>query len=165
LAAMVIIPIYWTVMTVTTDSNINLPTAYTGSNQQGGPGGNRPNQSGGGSNEMLDYLQANTADVEYLVAVPSSQNGATFVIATGRPVLYMGGFGGQDEVVTADDLSAMVANGELRYVLYGGQKGNKEDIASWLKTSCSVVPDVAQVVGPAGRQGEGDQTMTLYMCK
>jgi len=165
LAAMVIIPIYWTVMTVTTDSNINLPTAYTGSNQQGGPGGNRPNQSGGGSNEMLDYLQANTADVEYLVAVPSSQNGATFVIATGRPVLYMGGFGGQDEVVTADDLSGMVANGELRYVLYGGQKGNKEDIASWLKSSCSVVPDVAQVVGPAGRQGEGDQTMTLYMCK
>jgi 4-amino-4-deoxy-L-arabinose transferase-like glycosyltransferase len=165
LAAMVIIPLYWTVMTVTSNSNINLPTAYTGSNQQGGPGGNRPNQPGGGSSEMLDYLQANTADVEYLVAVPSSQNGAAFVIATGRPVLYMGGFGGQDEVVTADDLSAMVANGELRYVLYGGQKGNKEDIANWLKTSCSVVPNMTQVTGPAGRQGEGDQTMTLYECK
>jgi 4-amino-4-deoxy-L-arabinose transferase-like glycosyltransferase len=162
---MVIIPLYWTVMTVTSNSNINLPTAYTGSNQQGGPGGNRPNQPGGGSSEMLDYLQANTADVEYLVAVPSSQNGAAFVIATGRPVLYMGGFGGQDEVVTADDLSAMVANGELRYVLYGGQKGNKEDIANWLKTSCSVVPNMTQVTGPAGRQGEGDQTMTLYECK
>jgi 4-amino-4-deoxy-L-arabinose transferase-like glycosyltransferase len=171
LAAMVIIPLYWTVMTVTSNSNINLPTAYTGSNQQGGPGGpNRPNQPGGGpgsnmNNEMLDYLQANTEGVKYLVAVPSSQNGAAYVIATGRPVLYMGGFGGQDEVVTADDLSAMVANGELRYVLYGGNRGGKEDIANWLKTSCSIVPDVAQVVGPAGRQGEGDQTMTLYECK
>jgi 4-amino-4-deoxy-L-arabinose transferase-like glycosyltransferase len=32
LAAMMVIPMYWTVMTVTTNSNINLPTAYTGGN-------------------------------------------------------------------------------------------------------------------------------------
>jgi hypothetical protein len=115
--------------------------------------------------EMLAYLQAHTADVEYLLAVPSSQNGATFVIEIGRPVLYMGGFGGQDEVVTADDLSAMVANGELRFVLYGSDRSSKEDIASWLKTSCSAVTEFSQVLGPGGRQGEGDQSMTLYMCK
>jgi 4-amino-4-deoxy-L-arabinose transferase-like glycosyltransferase len=171
LAAMLVIPMYWTVMTVTTNSNINLPTAYTGGNQQTGTdGANRSRQQDGGpgsnvNEEMLAYLQAHTADVEYLLAVPSSQNGATFVIETGRPVLYMGGFGGQDEVVTADDLSAMVANGELRFVLYGGDRSSKEDIASWLKTSCSVVTEFSQVLGPGGRQAEGNQTMTLYMCK
>jgi 4-amino-4-deoxy-L-arabinose transferase-like glycosyltransferase len=171
LAAMMVIPMYWTVMTVTSNSNINLPTAYTGGNQQAGPDGiNRPRQQDGGprssvNDDMLTYLQANTADVEYLLAVPSSQNGATLVIETGRPVLYMGGFGGQDEVVIAEDLSTMVANGELRYVLYGGERGGKEDIASWLKTSCSTVPEFSQVIGPAGRQGEGNQSMTLYVCK
>jgi 4-amino-4-deoxy-L-arabinose transferase-like glycosyltransferase len=171
LVAMLVIPTYWTVMTVAANSNINLPTAYTGGNQQAGPDGiNRPRQNGGGpgssvNNDMLTYLQANTADVKYLLAVPSSQNGSTLVLQTGRPVLYMGGFGGQDEVVTAKDLSAMVANGELRYILYGGDRGGKEDIASWLKTSCSAVNEFSQVTGPVGRQGEGDQSMMLYMCK
>jgi 4-amino-4-deoxy-L-arabinose transferase-like glycosyltransferase len=180
LGAMIVIPLYWTVMTVASNSNINLPTAYTGGNQQAGPDGiNRPRQQGGGpgsntNDEMLAYLQANTADMKYLLAVPSSQNGATLVIETGRPVLYMGGFGGQDEVVTAEDLSAMVANGELRYVLYGGDRGSKQDITSWLKTSCSVVPEFSQsssggqrqaAQGPNGQQGPGNQAMTLYMCK
>ena len=68
-----------------------------------------------------------------------------------------------------EDLAAMVANGELRYVLYGGDRGNKEDIANWLKTSCSVVPEFSQIASggrPApGPQGQGDQTMSLYVCK
>jgi 4-amino-4-deoxy-L-arabinose transferase-like glycosyltransferase len=180
LAAMMVIPLYWTVMTVSASSNINLPSAYMGGNQQAGPDGiNRPRQQGGGpgsnmNEDMLAYLQANTANTKYMLAVPSSQNGATLVIATGRPVLYMGGFGGQDDVVSAEDLSAMVANGELRYVLYGGEKGGKEDIANWLKTSCSVVPEFSQsssgvqrqaAQGPNSQQGPGNQNMTLYMCK
>ncbi|MDO8753974.1 MAG: hypothetical protein Q7J80_08790, partial [Anaerolineales bacterium] len=182
LASMLIIPMYWTVMTVASDQNINLPTAYSGGNQQVAQVGDdraRP-QGGGGSNvnqELLTYLSANTQGVEYLAAVPSSQQGAQLVIATGRPVLYMGGFGGQDDVVSVEDLVAMVANGELRYVLYGGERGNKEDIVSWLKTSCSVVPEFSQIASGgrppqqnvqaqnAGPQGLGDQTMSLYVCK
>ncbi|MBM3178857.1 MAG: glycosyltransferase family 39 protein [Chloroflexi bacterium] len=165
LASMLIIPMYWTVMTVASDQNINLPTAYSGGNQQVAQvGDDRARLDGGGSNvneELLAYLSANTQDVEYLAAVPSSQQGSQLVIAGGRPVLYMGGFGGQDDVVSAEDLAAMVANGELRYVLYGGERGNKEEIASWLKTSCSVVLDYSQT--SAGNQR--DQGMALYMCK
>ena len=174
LASMLIIPMYWTVMTVASDQNTNLPTAYSGINQQTAQVGDdraRP-QDGGGSNvneELLAYLSANTQDVEYIAAVPSSQQGSQLVIATRRPVLYMGGFGGQDDVVSAEDLSVMVANGELRYVLYGGDRGNKEDIANWLKTSCSVVPEFSQIASggrPAqGPQGQGNQAMSLYMCK
>ncbi len=185
LAAMMVIPMYWTVMTVASDQNINLPTAYSGGNRQVAQIGDdraRPHpQDGDGSNvneELLAYLSANTQDVKYLVAVPSSQQGSQLVIATGRPVLYMGGFGGQDDVVSAEDLAAMVANGELRYVLYGGDRGNKEDIANWLKTSCSVVPEFSQIAS-GGRpapglnvqaqnavpQNQGSQTMSLYMCK
>ena len=172
LASMLIIPMYWTVMTVVSSQDINLPTAYSGGNQQdGADGANRPRPQGGSNlnTELLAYLSANTQDVEYLAAVPSSQQGAQLVIASGRPVLYMGGFGGQDDVVSAGDLTAMVASGELRYVLYGGERGNKEDIASWLKTSCSVVPEFSEIEGggrPAqGPQGQGNQTMSLYMCK
>jgi hypothetical protein len=115
--------------------------------------------------DMLAYLEENTADVKYLLAVPSAQNGSTLVLQTGRPVLFMGGFSGGDEVVTAEDLAAMVAGGELRYVLYGGGRGGKQDISNWLQTSCSAVTQFGQVTGAVGRQGEGDQSMTLYECR
>jgi len=169
LAAMIIIPLYWTAMTTISSANQNLPSAYAGGYQQTGPDGiNRPRQPGGqgaGMDEaMLTFLEENTQDVEYLLAVPSAQNGSTLVLQTGRPVLFMGGFSGSDPVVTAEDLSAMVANGELRYVLYGGNRGN-DDIGNWLKTSCLPVTQFSQVTGAAGRQGEGDQAMTLYECR
>jgi len=156
LAAMLVIPLYWTVKTVTAGADINLPTAYTGSQQA------RPQNGGAGADTaLLTYLSANTDGVKYLAAVPSSQQGATLVLATGRPVLYMGGFGGQDEVVSAADLSALVANGELRYVLYG-ERGNQAEITNWLKSACAVVPSYSQISAGGGPQG---QSMTLYLCK
>ncbi|MFN8383821.1 MAG: glycosyltransferase family 39 protein [Anaerolineales bacterium] len=163
LAAMLVIPMYWTVMTSVASSDINLPTAYTGNNQsqQGGPDRARQQQGSNVNTELLDYLEANTQDVNYLVAVPSSQQGSQMVLATGRPVLFMGGFSGSDEVVTAADLTEMVANGELRYILYGGDRGGNTEIAAWLKTSCSVVLDYSQT-NTGGPQG---QAMTLYMCR
>lgn len=165
LSAMLVIPIYWTVMTVASNPNINLPTAYSGSNQQDGL---RATMQGAGpasnlNEKLLNYLDVNTQGVEYLVAVPSSQQGSSLVLATGRPVLYMGGFGGQDEVVTAEDLSVMVANGELRYVMYGGDRGGKQDVANWLSASCSVVPEFSGI--SSGNPGPGDQSATLYLCK
>jgi len=158
------------VMTVASSANQNLPTAYAGGYQQVGPDGiNRPRQPGGqgaGMDEdMLTFLEENTKDVEYLLAVPSAQNGSTLVLQTGRPVLFMGGFSGSDQVVTAEDLAQLVANGELRYVLYGGDRGGKQGISNWLQTSCSPVTQFSQVTRPTGRQGEGNMEMTLYKCK
>lgn len=168
LAALLIAPVYWTMMTVASNSNVNLPTAYQGT-QQSGPGPNNrarnPGQPGANVNsELVAYLEANTQGVKYLVAVPSSQQGATMVLATGRPVLYMGGFTGQDEVVTADDLSQMAANGELRYVLYGNASA-KQEIANWLQTSCTVVPEFSRQNNQTSLQpGPGNQAITLYQC-
>ncbi|MBC7879119.1 MAG: glycosyltransferase family 39 protein [Anaerolineales bacterium] len=172
LAAMLVIPTYWTVMTVVVNPNINLPTAYIGGDQESGPDDGANHQGGPGQNvneEMLAYLEENTKDVEYLVAVPSSQQGSWLVLATGRPVLYMGGFTGQDNVVSVDDLSAMVANGELRYVLYGDERPSKQDIINWLNSACSVMLDFSQA-GMANSQtinggNPGHQAMTLYLCK
>lgn len=153
-------------MTVASGSNNSLPTAYEGQNQNGqdgflaSPAADGRSRNGVNS-ELLDFLQANTQDVTYLFAVPSSQQGASYVIETGRSVLYMGGFSGQDQVVGADDLAEMVANGELRYILYGG---DKEDIVTWLNSSCTVVDGFT--LNQNGPQGQGgSQQMKLYECK
>ena len=177
LSAALVIPAYWSVMTVTNGSNNNLPTAYEGQNRNGqdgflaSPPQNQNDGNRGGDRsvnaELLAYLQANTQDVEYLLAVPSSQQGSQYVIETGRPVLYMGGFSGSDAVVSADDLAQLVANGDLRYILYGGDRGNNQDISNWLASSCTVVEGFTETQnGPQGQQGPGfSQQMKLYDCK
>ena len=77
------------------------------------------------------------------MAVPSSMQGADYVLATGRPVLYLGGFNGQDAVETAASLSQLVKNGELRYIYWGGRgggpAGGQSNISSWVTSSCKAV--------------------------
>jgi 4-amino-4-deoxy-L-arabinose transferase-like glycosyltransferase len=137
-------------------------------NSPGGfPGGARGDNSGGINAEMLAYLQANTQDTEYLVAVPDSHTGSNLVLEVGRPVLFMGGFSGSDPVVDASDLARLVAGGELRYILYGGMQrgasGGSTDIGDWLKNNCQTVPDFTQ----SSRQNPGmggDLGSSLYQC-
>ena len=186
LIAIMLVPAYWTVMTVVSSTNVNLPTAYGGLVETGQGAGGRPLNislpTGGRPEENLDdilikYLVDTTQDVHYLAAVPSSMTGARLVLATGRPVLYMGGFGGQDEVVSVDELSEMVKSGELRYVLLGGDRGNKQDIQNWVQSSCSVIPEFSRQPASITSQSDGqfnrpddlpagrDQASTLYLCQ
>lgn len=166
LLAMSLIPTYWSVMTVVNGSNNNLPTAYEGQNNNERLRANQPPIDGNResvNSELIQFLQANTQDVEYLLAVPSSQQGANLVIATGRPVLYIGGFGGQDEVVSVSDLQEMVTNNELRYILYGGDRG-KQEITNWLNSACSVVNEFSNLNTNA-QTPQQNQVMVLYECK
>jgi len=167
-------------LTVTLGSNGNLPAAYGVSGGPGGPstGDDKnaaPAQIPGDrtvNDALLQFLQTNTQDVEYLVAVESARVGSPMVIATGRPVLLMGGFGGGDQVVSAQDLAQMVFNGELRYVLYGGGRGGQEEISNWLASSCKVVQEFSQqyaepIVGNPQQAGPGagNGPQVLYDCK
>lgn len=173
LSAMLIIPLTWSALTVADGTGANLPAAYGVS---GGPGGRAPvgaknaapAQAPGdnASDAMLEFLQANTQGMKYLLAVPSSGMGARYVIATGRPVLYMGGFGGNDNVVSAEDLAQLVAEGKLRYVLFGGGQGNKQEISSWLQSSCAAVKEFSQQ-GAGGLQSQGPNQggQVLYDCR
>ncbi len=135
---MLITPGIWSVYTVLSASqNQSLPSSYSGAGI--GPVTQRDirvNQS------LLDYLQTNTQNMKYLIAVPSAMQGADYVLATGRPVLYIGGFNRQDQVVTADELTQMVSAGELRYVYWNGTGrgiGTNSDISSWVASSCTAV--------------------------
>jgi 4-amino-4-deoxy-L-arabinose transferase-like glycosyltransferase len=176
LVSMLVIPLIWTTMTVLDEElNVSLPTAYDPTvnglaSSKLVPGMNGISQV---DEALISYLEANTQDAAYLAAVPDSRIGSSLVLETGRPVLYMGGFSGGDPVIDADGLSEMVTNGELRYVIVGGRNGNQKEIASWLASSCTVVPQFSQSnvklnpiqLRPGGsRQGLGEQATTLYQC-
>ena len=89
LLSTLVIPAWWSVQTVLiSSSGQSLPAAYAGETRDFGK--SRMNEAENESG-LLDYLQTNTQGVKYLVAVDSSTTGAPYVLATGRPVLYMGG--------------------------------------------------------------------------
>jgi 4-amino-4-deoxy-L-arabinose transferase-like glycosyltransferase len=172
LVAVMIIPAIWSVRTVSNNNAASLPEAYSGDGSTnrrffggfggGGSFGNNENSS------MLSYLEANTENTKYLVAVASSQTGSELVLETGRPVLFMGGFSGSDPVVDASSLSKLVAGGELRYILYSGNGGfgrggsSSSDVSSWIQSNCQVVKDISQTSGGGLRGGMGSST--LYQC-
>jgi 4-amino-4-deoxy-L-arabinose transferase-like glycosyltransferase len=187
MAALLITPGIWAALTtINSSANQSLPSAYSG--QPSGPanGGDvQVNQA------LLGYLEANTRDTKYLIAVPSSMQGSDFVLATGRPVLYLGGFMGSDQVVTGDALARMVAAGELRYIYwnsdggngFGGRDGSQgvpglrpSDISAWVTRSCMAIEDFDTVTQNAGAPdgtstatngrfgGPGGTQVTLYYC-
>ena len=135
LAAILLTPGVWSALTVYNFSqNQSLPAAYSG--QSG-----RPSNQGGiqVDQDLLAYLEEHTQDVAYLMAVPSSMQGADYVLATGRPVLYMGGFNGQDKVLTSDELAQLVGSGALRYIYWNTQGAGPDaqsDLSSWVRTNC-----------------------------
>ncbi len=173
LAALLVTPGIWSYLTMRYPSeNQSLPAAYTG--DQKGP----PNQGGLQINQaLLDYLQANTQNTEYLMAVPSSMQGSDYVLATGRPVLYLGGFMGVDQVKTPDQLAEMVSQGELRYIYWDGRgsgfggvrsnNGDQSSISNWVASTCKVVPgfetETRNMGAPDGTSGgQGNGTMQAF---
>jgi len=137
LIGLLITPAYWSYETMRNSSaNQSLPAAYSGG--ESGPA-NRGNLNV--NIDLLEYLQTNTQDYTYLMAVPSSMQGADYVLATGRPVLYMGGFSGNDPVVDADDIAQMVQDHKLRFIYTNSPADILENnsVAGWVSTNCRVV--------------------------
>ncbi len=154
LAALVTIPLAWTALTALERApDVHLPTAFAPGAARQTPPSVDP--------ALVAFLQAHTQEVEYLVAVPDAHLGAPLVLATGRPVLYIGGFGGADAVVDAAGLADMVAEGRLRYVLFGPSP-EKREIAQWLAASCAAVPEFSR---PGQPGAPANPPPALYRCQ
>ena len=89
-----------------------------------------------GEQWLAEYLVANTEPEDYLVATLTAYEAALFVLATERPVLALGGFTGNDNIVDVDKLSQMVQEGRLRFVLDQDLARRKPAIAAWLRAHC-----------------------------
>jgi len=107
----------------------------------GGPGG-----AGELSAAMTDYLAANQGSATWIVAVSGATTAGQVEIATGKPVMAMGGFNGADAAPTLERLQALIATGELRFVAVGGGGGlpgrgasSSSDISSWVSSACTAV--------------------------
>jgi 4-amino-4-deoxy-L-arabinose transferase-like glycosyltransferase len=130
-----------------------LPGGVPAIGGRGGFGGGLA--TGAENSALLDYLVANRGNATWIVAANSSQQAGTIELATGLPVMAMGGFTGSDPTPTLDQLKSYIASGKLRFVLvdgggagggfagpgggFGG--GSSSDRTSWVTSTCKVAND------------------------
>jgi 4-amino-4-deoxy-L-arabinose transferase-like glycosyltransferase len=108
----------------------NRNNQNTGNNRTNNARTNRQNRTnnqfggfgGGGDGTQADatlisYLEANQGSTKYLLATPSSTTADSIILATNKPVMAMGGFGGSDPILTTSDLQTLVKNGTVRFFL------------------------------------------------
>ncbi len=139
-----------------------MAKAYSGGDPAAGPGtagaGGRlfkpPNLPAGGlgrdpgglNDAELSYLVSNRGSARWIVAASSSNQAAPIQLATGQPVMAMGGFNGSDPAPTLDQLEAYIKSGELRFVMAAGAGGGGfgfgfgrvTGIALWVRSSCQI---------------------------
>ena len=125
------------------------------------------------NNPLVSYLEANRDGYLYLVAVANSQQASSIALATGQPVLAMGGFMGSDPALTAGKLAQMVANKQVRFVMglggggFGMRGGGTSSVNTWIQQNCSPVdPSLYQGTGGTGGFGGafGFGNSQLYDC-
>ena len=128
------------------------PGGATGQGQNGGTGrtGNDGGGFGGGaggllngatvSSELLAALQANASAYTWVAATTGAQSAASYQLASGYPVMALGGFNGSDPSPTLAQFQEWVAQGKVHYFIgggnFGGQNGGSRtasEIASWVQ--------------------------------
>jgi hypothetical protein len=100
---------------------------FPGAGRTGGPGG--PGGAGGLLNgaqvgsEARKLLEEDAGTYTWVAASVGSQNAASYQLATGDPVMAIGGFNGTDPSPTLARFRKYVAEGRIHYFIAGGGRG------------------------------------------
>lgn len=118
----------------------------TGSVPTGGPAGMNDTTVNAG---LLAYLEAHQGTATYLFATLDSHTAAPYILATGKPVMALGGFSGSDQILTLSQLQTLIRSGKVRYFLLSGSGqggpggGGNSTLTQWVTANCSAVSSSA----------------------
>ena len=113
-----------------------------------------------GDASYIQFLLRHRGNAKYLVVVPEAQDAAPIILATGQPVIAMGGFMGWDDALTVANLEEMVKAGELKYFeVDSSSGGGQSGVSGWvLEHGKAVAADEYEGTEPAAGRGT-----TLYV--
>ena len=86
---------------------------------------------------LITFVLQHQDDARFALATASAQQAAPIIIATGLPVMALGGFSGNDQTLTIRQFQARIAAGDIRYVLVGGASRNS--VIRWAQTTCAPI--------------------------
>jgi hypothetical protein len=123
--AILLTPAAWAVGSMQSSLNANSPAAQLPDigDQRGQLGLRRGRGDGSADQRLVAYLTNHYHDERFLLATLSAVQAAPLIIATGKPVMAMGGFMGSDPILTPESFSRMVQQKQLRFVLIGPAGG------------------------------------------
>jgi 4-amino-4-deoxy-L-arabinose transferase-like glycosyltransferase len=75
------------------------------------------------TDEMKALLEANADSYTWVAATVGSQSASGYQLATGDPVMAIGGFNGSDPSPTVAQFQQYVAEGQIHYFIGGGGTG------------------------------------------
>lgn len=179
LAGLLIAPAVWTSYSVFRNSfSAGIPSAGPSAEASGMFGeGNRGSFSFGAGrgtggdgdfsseSKLIDFLEQNNTGEKFLIAVPSASEAEPIILATGKPVMAVGGFSGSDKTLTAEKLQQMVKDGEIKYFLAGGRGmgGSSDEVTQWVEENGKAVDSdewsSSSGDGSGGRTSGGSQTL------
>lgn len=114
---------------------------------------------------LISFLEKNNTGEEFLVAVSSASEAEPIILATGKPVMAVGGFSGTNRSLTVEKLEQMVKAGELKYYMVGGRGGmggdSSDEVTQWVEEHGTVV-DSSVWSSSSGSGMEGGSSQTLY---
>ncbi len=125
-----------------------LPSRGTGSPTTGPRTGGAPIGGEGGagtSTALTAALRSDASGFRWVAATFGSQSAATFELASGEPVMAIGGFNGQGGNISLATFESYVAQGDVHYFIAsgtggmgggggpGGQGNSDAAITSWVK--------------------------------
>jgi len=121
----------------------------------GGPGGSAGGAPGGGgrgglggllngstpSTELVSLLRQGASGYTWVAAAVGSNSAAGIQLATGEPVMAIGGFNGTDPAPTLEQFQQYVSQGRIHYLIGGGNgfggaarggSDNAQQITAWV---------------------------------
>jgi hypothetical protein len=108
---------------------------------------------------LIAYLEAHASHRPFLLATRKAEVAAPIILATGAPVMALGGFSGYDPILSTQRLASRVARGDVRFfllpisnlsveqakTLYPGAAGTfttsyTNSLTRWVSQTCQPVP-------------------------
>jgi len=153
LFALLVAPCAWSLTPILYGGDTGLPYAGPELAESARQGANERREQR--ADRLTQFLVDNHQGETYLLATMRAGDAAPFILSTGQAVMAMGGFSGSDPILTAEELSEMIRQGEARFFLLTG--GNAQgELAAFIRQQCSQAPPagLGLPVPPAGQEAQ-----------
>ena len=93
---------------------------------------------------LVTFLREHNRGEEFLLATVNARLAAPVIIATGEPVMALGGFNGSDPILAADGFASLVAARHVRFALIGDGapglrrvfgEGHQKELVGWIRAN------------------------------
>jgi 4-amino-4-deoxy-L-arabinose transferase-like glycosyltransferase len=126
-----------------------------------------------GDPKLIAFLSESRRNEEFLLAAVNARLAAPIIIATGDPVMALGGFAGRDPILGVDDFARLVTDQRVRFALIGEGsqglrrvfgEGHQKELIDWIRANGKPVdPTLWRSIAPEDRPRSAEAANTeLY---